>query len=357
MELALYHPEHGYYLTPDRKPGRGGDFLTSPEASPLFGITIARQIIECWERMGRPPGFSVREYGSGVGGLAYDILAGIAERLPDLFEQIEYRLVEHNRHRQAEALTAFRDVGLIGKVIDESNTSLEPITGVVLANEVADAFPAHRLVFQGGQILEAWVITGDSGFQFEYGPLSDDGHRAVDALSASGVVPGENGVYDVSPAASNWFVGACSHIAQGYALVIDYGYPAPELFSGHRLSGTLRAYSGHTVTANPFQRVGELDLTVHVDFSALRRVGESAGMTFAGFTTQGAFLAGLGLGEHLTNLHADPDAGPSEYLGTQAAVMRLIDPGGLGRFRVFMMARGAPVEPPLLGFTVMPPPF
>ena len=167
MELALYHPEFGYYLAPDRKPGRGGDFLTSPEASPLFGITIARQIVECWERMDRPPGFSIREYGSGVGGLAYDILAGIAERSPDLFAGIEYRLVERNRHRQAEALTAFRDAGLIEKVIDESDVSLEPITGMVLANEVADAFPAHRLVYQSGTWSELWVVAGDAGFRFE----------------------------------------------------------------------------------------------------------------------------------------------------------------------------------------------
>ena len=92
------------------------------------------------------------------------------------------------------------------------------------------------------------MITGDSGFQFEYGPLSDDGHRAVDALSASGVVPEENGVYDVSPTASNWFVGACSHIAQGYALVIDYGYPATRVVlrpsSVRDFRGLFRAY-GH----------------------------------------------------------------------------------------------------------------
>jgi len=143
MELALYHPEQGYYLTAERKPGRGGDFLTSPEASPLFGITIARQIAECWNRMGRPAGFSIREYGSGVGGLAYDILAGLSDAAPDLFTSITYRLVERSRPRQAEALTAFRDMGLIDRIVDESDATLEPITGLILANEVSDAFPAH----------------------------------------------------------------------------------------------------------------------------------------------------------------------------------------------------------------------
>ena len=68
MDAALYDPTHGYYRSDERRPGRGGDFLTAPEATPLFGITIARQIAECWERLGSPGQFVVREYGGGVGG-------------------------------------------------------------------------------------------------------------------------------------------------------------------------------------------------------------------------------------------------------------------------------------------------
>ena len=357
MELALYHPELGYYLAPERKPGRGGDFLTSPEASPLFGITIARQIVDCWERLERPDAFSVREYGSGVGGLAYDILAGISEQAPSLLERIRYRLVERNRHRQADALTAFRDLGLIDHIIDESDTTLEPITGVVLANEVADAFPAHRLIFEAGQFREAWVVADEDQFRFENGTLSPEGQAAAETLRAEGVQPIEGGIYDVSPAAAVWFGGACRDIERGYAFVIDYGYEAPELFRDHRLQGTLRGYYGHSATDDPFLRVGEQDLTIHVDFAALRNAGEAAGMIFAGLTTQGAFLAGLGLGDHLIAMQRDPDTSMSDYLSAQAVVLRLIDPSGLGRFRVLAMAKGAPTYPPLKGFTVKPPDF
>jgi SAM-dependent MidA family methyltransferase len=357
MELALYHPEQGYYLTAERKPGRGGDFLTSPEASPLFGITIARQIAECWNRMGRPAGFSIREYGSGVGGLAYDILAGLSDAAPDLFTSITYRLVERSRPRQAEALTAFRDMGLIDRIVDESDATLEPITGLILANEVSDAFPAHRLVFEAGRFREAWVVSDGAGFRFENGPVSDEGEAAVEQLQDDEVRLVEGGVYDVSPASAAWFEGACRHLKRGYALVIDYGYEAPELFQHHRLTGTLRGYFGHTATEDPFANVGAQDLTVHVDFTALQRAGEAAGLTFAGLTTQGAFLAGLGLGEHLVQLQADPNTLMSEYLATQAVVARLIDPGGLGRFRVLVMAKDAPVDPPLLGFSIAPPSF
>ena len=243
MELALYHPEFGYYLSAERKPGRGGDFLTSPEASPLFGITIARQIIEFWERMGRPVDFSIREYGSGVGGLAYDILAGLSDEAPELFASVKYRLVERNRNRQAEALTAFRDVGLIDHIIDESDTTLEPISGVILANEVSDAFPAHRLIFEAGRFREAWVVSSDDGFRFEYGPVSPEGEAAVQQLTDINLVLVEGGVYDVSPDAATWFQGACGHLERGYVLVVDYGYEAPELYRDHRLPGPCAATS------------------------------------------------------------------------------------------------------------------
>jgi SAM-dependent MidA family methyltransferase len=357
MEIALYHPEFGYYHSPERRPGRGGDFLTSPEASPLFGITIARQIAECWERLDRPADFSIREYGSGVGGLAYDVLAGLSESAPDLFAAVRYRLVERNRHRQAEALTAFRDVGLIDQIFDESDTTLEPMTGVILANEVADAFPAHRLVVEQGEFREMWVTATESGFGFEAGDLSPEAGEAARSLRESGVELVDGGIYDVSPAAAEWFAGAADRLERGYAFVIDYGYEAADLYRNHRLAGTLRGYSEHTVTDDPFVRVGEQDLTTHVDFTALRRAGERSGMQFLGLTTQGAFLAGLGLGDHLVALQSDPSTDMREYLATQAVVMRLIDPGGLGRFGVLAMARNAPAEPPLRGFSVAPPAF
>jgi SAM-dependent MidA family methyltransferase len=357
MELALYHPEFGYYLSAERKPGRGGDFLTSPEASPLYGITVSRQIVEFWERMGRPQDFSIREYGSGVGGLAYDILAGLSDAAPELFASVKYRLVERNRNRQAQALTAFRDVGLIDHIIDESDVSLEAISGVILANEVSDAFPAHRLTFEAGRLREAWIVSTDDGFRFEDGPVSPEGEAAVQQLTDGGVVLVEGSIYDVSPDASTWFRGASRHLERGYALVVDYGYEATELYRNHRLAGTLRGYFEHTVTDEPLSNVGSQDLTTHVDFTVLRHAGEEAGLIFAGLTTQGAFLAGLGLGDHLVALQAESGTSMSEYLATQAVVARLIDPGGLGRFRILIMARDAPIEPPLRGFSVPPPPF
>ena len=364
MDLALYLPGAGYYVGERRRPGRGGDFLTAPEVHPMFGFALGRQVADCWERLGRPEPFTVREYGAGVGGLAYDILASLHVERPEVAAMIRYRLVEANPHRRAQAMAAMREVGLAGQVeaIDPAEEAeMPPITGLALANEVADAFPVRRLVVREGGVREAFVAWSEAapGF-FEVERPPDDAAYAdalLASLSAEGVVLSEGDRLDVSPAAEAWFGGVCRGIRRGYALAIDYGYLARDLFRGHRLGGTLRAHSEHTVGDDPFRLVGEQDLTAHVDFTALERAGRAAGAEPIGLTTQGAFLASLGLGEWLLRLQADPETDAATYYRAQSAVFRLIDPGGLGRFGVLMMAVDAPVAPPPRGFTESPPPF
>ncbi|CAA9573443.1 MAG: SAM-dependent methyltransferase, MidA [uncultured Thermomicrobiales bacterium] len=373
MDLALYHPEHGYYLAAERRPGRGGDFLTAPEASPLFGLALARQVAECWERLGRPEPFVVREYGAGVGGLAYDIIAGLSDEAPAAAAVLRYRLVEPNRRRVEQALAAMAEVGLGDIVSAEAvpgtpsegvpGGDLEPIVGVALANEVADALPVHRLVVRGGAFRERYVVRrdGPGGARFgeeEGEPSSPElGPALWDRLAAEGVILAEGDRVDTSPASADWFAAVGRGLARGFAIVLDYGYAAAELYRDHRLQGTVRAHLAHTVNDEPLLRVGRQDLTAHVDFTALQRAGETVGLRAAGLTTQGAFLTGLGLGDFLVRMQADPSTTPAEYYAAQAAVLRLIDPGGMGRFRVLIMGRDVPLGPPLRGLSVPPPAF
>jgi len=365
MELALYHPAHGYYLAPERRPGRGGDFLTAPETHPFFGFALARLLADCWERLERPDPFIVREYGAGVGGLAYDLIAGLSQTAPAAAAALRYRLIEPNPHRRQQALAAMAEVGLADRVTVEvpppgEDPTLEPIVGVVLANEVADALPVHRLVWRGGRddgsLRERYVVWRDeissAGFVAEEGDLSPPARRFEPAarLREAGVRLADGDLLEMSPAAAAWIGGVARGLARGYVLVIDYGYETAELYRAHRLRGTLRGYHQHTVTDDPFRRVGEQDLTAHVDFGALRRAGVAAGLLPAGFTTQAEFMTALGLGDLLVGLQAEPQTSAEEYLASRAAVFRLIDPGGMGRFGVLAMARAALVVPPLLGF-------
>ena len=362
MELALYHPAWGFYQSAERRPGRPGDFLTAPETHPFFGIALARQIADCWERLGRPDPFVVREYGSGIGALAWDVVAGLSQEAPGCRAALQYRLIESNPHRLAESIAGFVEGGL-GEVAQPEDippgSDPEPISGVVIANEVADALPVHRLIWRDGRLLEGWVAWSAGGFAEEEGELSPEA-TAVDPegmLRENGITLEEGDRIEISPAAAAWFTSAARGLRRGYAIIIDYGYPATELYRVHRLQGTVRAHREHTVTDDSFWHVGEQDLTAHVDFSALRRAGEEAGLTFAGQTNQGAFLASLEMGDLLVALGKDPETTLPEYLAAQAATLRLIDPGGMGRFGVLVMARDAPISPPLRGFRVQPPPF
>jgi SAM-dependent MidA family methyltransferase len=360
MELALYHPDFGYYLGTVRKPGRSGDFITAPEASPYFGLSLARQMAEFWERLDRPRRWTIREYGAGHGGLAYDIVAGLSEEFPEAAAGLQYRLIEPNHHLIEQAMAAMDEAGLAGAVVPEPvelDDDIEPIVGVVLANEVADALPVHRLTIRHGVVSERFVTWRDGRFADVEDDPADEVASAVNALTDQGIQFKNGDCFEIGLDARRWFAGACRGLARGYVMAIDYGYRAPELYSGHRLGGTVRGYAEHTVTDNPYLRVGEQDLTAHVDFSALIGVGESEGMQPAGLTTQGAMLASLGLGERLVALQKDPEATAADVFAARAVLLRLIDPGGLGRFGVLIMAKNAPVEPPLLSFAVPAPNF
>ncbi len=354
MSLALYHEEHGYYMSATRRPGRGGDFLTAPELHPFFGLTIARQLAECRERLGRPEPFTILEYGSGIGGLAYDVIVGLLDAEPGLRSSLRYRLNETNPHRQAEALAAMEDVGL-GDIV-RPDDDREPVTGVILANEVADAMPVHRLRWNGDAFDEILVdINDDAGFVDVVGPLSPP-MVAFDALSRfhdAGVKPAAWPVdarIEVSPEAGSWAGRMGDRLERGYALVIDYGYEAHDLYAGDRLGGLLRSYGDHHVTDMPYDGVGERDLTAHVDFTLIAKAAERSGLTTIGLTTQSDFLANAGLGDLLVALQRDPTTAVDDYYRAQAAVFRLIDPAGMGRFRVLGLSKGVALEPPLRGF-------
>ncbi|MBA2247147.1 MAG: SAM-dependent methyltransferase, partial [Chloroflexia bacterium] len=230
MRIALYDPGHGYYQSPERRPGRGGDFLTAPELHPFFGLALARQIAECWDRLGNPAPFTVREHGAGIGGLAYDIIVGLLDRRPEIRSALRYELVEVNPHRSAQAMVAMREVGF-GEIVravepgPEAAQPAPPITGVVIANEVADALPVHRLQWNGTAFEELWVTWGGDRFVETGGdlsaPLAAPGiERPLQYLARQGIDPGGWPVgarIEISPAAGQWIAGVARGIARGYA--------------------------------------------------------------------------------------------------------------------------------------------
>ena len=147
---------------------------------------------------------------------------------------------------------------------------------------------------------------------------------------------------EVSPAAREWSRTLPSRLARGFAILIDYGYPATELYSAERAEGTLKTYRQHMVGVNPYHYVGRQDITAHVDMTAVSGAAREAGLSEIGLTTQAFFFAGLGIEELLMRLQREEDD-PYSYVNAREAVMHLIDPRGLGRFRVLVL--GHQVEP------------
>ncbi|MFW6075923.1 MAG: SAM-dependent methyltransferase, partial [Chloroflexota bacterium] len=228
----------------------------------------------------------------------------------------------------------------------------EPVTGVLIANELLDALPFHRLAYRDGNFSEHYVTWKGDWFAGEAGPLSEP-----DLIEPIQDLPLQEGqLFEVSPAAQEWVAGLAERIERGFAILIDYGYPAGELYGPERAEGTLRTYRQHLVGIDPYQHVGRQDITAHVDFSAMIRAAERAGLSEIGLTTQAFFFAGLGIEEILMEIQRSADD-PYRYVNAREAVMHLMDPRGLGRFRVLILGKDVPRDVQLRGLSFSIPGF
>ena len=340
MELALYDPDGGYYRSDEARPGREGDFLTAPETHPIFGGTVSRFVAGVWERLDRPSRFIVREYGAGEGAMATSILQALLDARSDVLRAIRYQPVEVDEKRLAAFEYHVSGVG-IPDVTEPADA--RPVTGIVLANEVLDALPVHRVVQRGDELLEVRVgLDGPRFIDVETAPSTP---ALFVRLAAEDVALADGQRAEVCLGLDDWVAGAAAGLGRGVLLLIDYGYPAIELYDPiRRRDGTLRAYVRHTVHDDPYAHVGRQDLTAHVDVDAVVRAAEAAGLTHLGTTTQAEFLVGLGMDERLRAIQADPSTTMESYLAVRSAVMRLLDPAATGRFRVMAFGRDWPVD-------------
>lgn len=346
MREVLYHPRHGYYRNIIARPGRAGDFLTAPEADPIFGHTLARQLSQMDQLLDYPDPFTLIEYGAGAGTLALAILDGLSIDAASCFERLRYQPIEINQAQITELQARFDERGFRERLAISSDA---PITGCILANEFLDALPVHRIERKDGQILERYVVWRDSWFAEEMGPLSSTEIERY--LSDGGIELGDGQRAEVNLGLAAWVAEIAQRLRRGYVLIIDYGYPAEKLYGTDYVEGTLRTYFQHGVGDDPFRAVGYQDLTAHVDFSALGRAAREQGLRVLGLTTQADFLGGAGIGELLVRAQQEPGMTYDEYVGIRAAVIRMIDPGAMGRFRVLILGRDVPEESRLIGLS------
>jgi SAM-dependent MidA family methyltransferase len=338
MESCLYHPEYGYYMSTRQRIGRGGDFYTSSSVHALFGQLIAKQLHQMWTILGSPANFVVAEQGAGTGHLCLDILNALQADYPDLYNASSYRLVEissENRTRQSQLLIDHQQ-----RVSWCLQGELAGMVGCYLSNELVDAFPVHLVEKRDGRLLEVFVnVAVDGTFHEEL--LEPTTEKLVNYLEGVGVDLLEGNRAEINLAAPAWLHDVAEILQRGFVLTIDYGYLARELYAPWRTGGTLMCYYQHTSNENPYIRIGEQDLTAHVDFSALIKAGEEAGLQQLFYGDQCRFLLGLGFVDALLQAQAQ-ETEPHRAQALRLTLKNLIMPdGGMGEiFKVLIQGKG-----------------
>jgi len=342
MELALYAPGLGYYAAGAHKLGAGGDFVTAPELSPVFGRCLASQVGDVLAALG---GGEVLEIGAGSGALAVELLGELARAgaAPG-----RYRILETSpdlRERQRQAID--RLPAALGAGVEWlERIPAEPFRGVVLANEVLDALPVERFRIGADGVEALGVGLAD-------GRLASVARPADAALTAAvaelGVSFARGYASELCPGLAPWLASVTAPLAAGVALLLDYGYPRAEYYGAARDGGTLACFHRHRRHEDPFVNVGLQDLTAWVDFTRVAEAGLAAGLEVLGFTTQAHFLLANGFERHLAALRATlpPEREP---LAAPAA-LKLVLPSEMGeRFKCIALGRDYPA--PLAGFAL-----
>ena len=338
MELALHYPGLGYYGGGLQKFGdsnQGGDFVTAPELTPLFGRTLAVQVGDIMAASSP----LVMEVGAGSGRLAADLLLALnaAGRCPQQYLILE--LSGELRARQRDTLAACAPQ-LLDRVC-WLDALPEQFSGCVLANELLDAMPVHALAWRDDGLKERGVALADNQFIWQERPAPDFLAQAAIPLAVTTPYVSEIGLN-----ATAWVAEWGQRLECGAVLLIDYGLPRHEYYHPGRNGGTLRCHYRQRAHDDVFWWPGLSDITAHVDFTAIAEAGHAAGLDVLGYTTQASFLINLGLGEQLA---ARRDADEAAGLRAAGAVQMLISPNEMGElFKVIALGRG--LTEPLRGF-------
>jgi len=348
MEACLYEPGLGYYTSPGRKVGAGGDFYTSSNVHALFGRLLAREICRMWQELGRPDTFQVVEMGAGGGRLACDIMDGIRDLAPEFYRTVTCRLIEKEPSLRAaqQALLHEHEARLAWSTPEELVEGSITFTGCLVSNELVDALPVHLVEMTDAGLQEVFVTADGEEFREIPGSPSTPALAAyLERISAT-LGPGQRA--EIRLAALDWLTAVVNALERGFVLTIDYGYLAPELYGPMRKNGTLLCYYRHTVEENTYIRVGLQDMTAHVDFTTLSRFGEGLGLCTVWYGEQYRFLMATGMMQELAILEARATSEAGAIKDRLALKKLMLPDGGMGdTFKVLVQAKGV-TNPQLL---------
>jgi SAM-dependent MidA family methyltransferase len=347
MELALYAPGLGYYSAGATKFGESGDFITAPLMGNQFAGCVARQCIEVFENLPVDEPTTIIEFGAGTGQLALDLLMYLDShhRFPDRYLVVETS-AEMKQRQQAliesthpEYLAAMDWLDIIPE---------QAVSGVIIANEVLDAFPVMRFeIDNDGTARELGVSMADGQFVWKVSSHQVP-QQFQERLNTYSLPSGYQS--EINRRAEAWVQTVGEKLGAGVMILIDYGYPRLEYYHRDRVQGTLKCHFQHQSHNDPFFYPGIQDITTHVDFSAVAAAGRLVGMEVVGYCSQGGFLISMGLLDNFEKKRKS--AIPvTDIVSLSQEVKKLTLPHEMGElFKVIALSKNYTC--PLSGFTM-----
>jgi SAM-dependent MidA family methyltransferase len=342
MELALYAPGLGYYSAGSAKLGPGGDFVTAPEVSDLFGRCVARQCAAVLA----VGGGEILELGAGSGRMAGVVLRELAALrvLPERYAILEVSadLAARQREHLAKLPAALGE-----RVVWLERLPERPLKGVILANEVLDALPCRRVSWGNGGVAEVGVAMSEEGFCDQSAAADEALTVACEEITAALPAPLPDGyTSEVCLRLTPWVLSLVQCLSRGLMLFCDYGLPRRHYYHPQRVSGTLRCHYRQRAHDDPYINLGVQDISAWVDFTRVAEAAAEAGLVVGGFATQAAFLLSVGI-EALVAEARDT----RERVRLAGEARRLLMPEEMGEaFKVIALTRD--FEEPLRGFAL-----
>ncbi|UOF89128.1 SAM-dependent methyltransferase [Fodinisporobacter ferrooxydans] len=336
MELALYHPEFGYYTSKENIFGTRGDFYTAPGVHSVFAETLAEYVWNCWQETNDQAPLRIIEMGAGNGKLAQGIIRHLTDTYQLSTSQFAYVIVEHSQvlaRMQQQTLESWQSYVTWAHTFSE----IPPCDSVVLTNEVLDAFPVDIVRKMNDGWMQKWIDwdPSPSAFREVWRELQD--MQALEYMETMQAAVNEE-KQETFPYEWNRGMPKFVHdvdrvVRSGLVITIDYGGDAEELYGLHHPLGTVRSFFHHQVSNDVLANPGQRDITADVDFSCLERLAQAHGWIRERYETQGRFLVHAGILNRLQDTFRQPydDAARKRNM----AIKHLILPGGMGdAFRV-----------------------
>ena len=329
MEMALYEQGLGYYVAGSRKIGQSGDFITAPEISPLFSQCLANK---CLSFLSKSKG-DILEFGAGSGVMAVDLMLELEREssLPehyyilDLSPELKQRQQQTIKDCAPHLLPYFTWLDKLP----------ESFKGIILGNEVLDAMPVELFTLQKGKVYQHQVVWKNKQLTEQLNPAPRQLSKTISDLN----IDSSSSPYtsEINLNLDGWFKAISDSLSQGIIILIDYGYTASEYYHPDRKKGTLICHYQHHVNEAPLFHPGLQDITANVNFTAVAKSADKAGLQVLAYTTQAAFLAS----NHLEKVFMRTlDESPNKQYKLAQQVRTLSLPSEMGeRFKVITLGK------------------